>query len=68
MQRLPKLRAEKKRLLVVRDAALGPAGRVKSAAALSTAARKVFMAGMAARGFTPAEARAAWRERGGSAA
>jgi|GEM_PF-5311000 len=63
MEKIPDLRAEKKRLLVVRDAALGPAGRVRAATALSAAARTVFMAGMAARGFTRAQARLAWRKR-----
>lgn len=55
------LRAEKRRLLVVRDAALDPKRRARAGDDLASAARKVFMAGMAARGFSRAEALARWR-------
>ena len=55
-------REKKDRLLVLRDRALAPHDRVRLGAAQATAARVVFMAGMAARGFTRAEALRAWRD------
>ncbi len=61
VNRLAKLRAEKRRLLRARDAALTPTRRMELGAAQSAAARTVFMAGMAARGFSRAEAVRAWR-------
>ncbi|MDE2143690.1 MAG: hypothetical protein KGL74_06750 [Elusimicrobia bacterium] len=57
-----RLRREKKRLLMVRDADLGPQKRLRLGAAQMTAAREVFMAGMAARGFTRAEALRTWKK------
>lgn len=54
-------REKKRRLLVLRDASLTPRDRARLGAAQLTAARTVFMAGMAARGFTRAEALRAWR-------
>lgn len=62
MKKLPRLRAEKRRLLRVRDAALSPRRRLEVGAAQSTAARTLFMAGMAARGFSRSEALRAWRD------
>lgn len=59
--KLARLRAEKKRLMSVRDAALGTTGRMRSAASQAACARKVFMAGMTARGFSKAAALRIWR-------
>lgn len=61
VKKLPSLREEKRRLLRVRDAALSPRRRLEVGAAQSAAARTLFMAGMAARGFSRAAALRAWR-------
>lgn len=47
---------------MVRDAAMSPGQRVRLGSAQTAAARAVFMAGMAARGFTRAEALRAWKD------
>lgn len=61
MKRGTGYRVKKKKLLLLRDASLSPRNRVHLGAAQAAAARTVFMAGMAARGFTRAEALRAWR-------
>jgi hypothetical protein len=61
MKRMTSYRAKKRDLLLVRDAAMGPRERVRLGSVQAVAARTVFMAGMAARGFTRAEALRAWR-------
>ena len=61
VKKLPSLRAAKRRLLRDRDAALSPRRRMEVGAAQSAAARTLFMAGMAARGFSRSEALSAWR-------
>jgi hypothetical protein len=61
MKRATDYRENKKKQLLVRDASLSPRERVHLGAAQTVAARTVFMAGMAARGFTRAEALRAWR-------
>jgi hypothetical protein len=57
-----RLRLEKKRLILRRDAALSPVGRLKAAAQSHVAAKRLFFAGMAARGFTKTQALHLWRE------
>ena len=54
-------REKKKGLLLLRDASLSPRDRMRLGAVQTTAAKTVFMAGMAVRGFTRAEALRAWR-------
>jgi hypothetical protein len=62
MSTLARLRLEKKRLILHRDAALRPAGRLEAASQSYAAAKALFFAGMAARGFTKAQALRLWRE------
>ena len=61
VKKLGGLRAAKRRLLRARDEALGPRRRLEVGAVQTSAARVVFMAGMAARGFSRQEAIRAWR-------
>lgn len=64
MPRVSRLREEKRRVTRARDAALTPRRRLELGAAHVAAARAFFMAGMAARGFSPEEALRAWRRAG----
>ena len=61
MRKLARLRNEKRRLLGERDAALSPRRRMELGVVQASAARAVFMAGMAARGFNREEALREWR-------
>ncbi|MBI4423020.1 MAG: hypothetical protein HY554_04805 [Elusimicrobia bacterium] len=61
MKGLSRLREEKRRLSRARDAALSPRQRLEAGAAQALAARRLFMAGMAARGFSREEALRVWR-------
>lgn len=61
VERISRLRAEKKRLVASRDAALSPEKRLRLGAAHVAAARALFMAGLAARGFSRREALREWR-------
>lgn len=64
MPRVSRFRSEKQRLLSARDAALSPRERMELGAVYMAAARTLFMAGMAARGFTRQEALKEWRRSG----
>lgn len=64
MAKFSPLRAEKRRLALARDAALTPHQRLELGAAQLAAARTLFMAGLAACGFSRQEALREWRRSG----